>query len=137
MLMVVWYGVAMKYKHFNNNPLKKNAGDCVIRAISNALGKSWNDIYIGLCVKGYAMADMPNSNAVWGEYLLEHGFHRYIIPNTCPNCYTVADFAADNTVGRYIVATGTHAICVKNGVVYDSWNSTNEVPIYYFAEVDR
>lgn len=125
----------MKYKYFNNNPLGKNAGDCVIRAISNALNKPWGTIYIDLCVKGYSMGDMPNSNSVWSEYLIEHGFKRNIIPNKCPNCYTVADFATDNNVGRYVVATGTHAICVKDGIIYDSWDSTNEVPIYYFAEV--
>ena len=122
------------YEYYNTNPLGKNVGDCVIRALSKALNMSWQDVYIDLCVQGLYMADLPSSNAVWGAYLQDKGFKRYIIPNICPNCYTIADFATDNNVGCYIVATGTHVVCVDNGVIFDSWQSENEVPIYYFTK---
>ena len=122
------------FEYYNENPLNKNVGDCVIRAISKALNQSWEDTYIDLCVQGLSMGDMPSSNTVWGAYLQDNGFKRYIIPNTCPNCYTIYDFAADNNVGCYIVATRTHVVCVDNGVIFDSWRSENEVPIYYFTK---
>lgn len=120
--------------YYNPNPAGRNVGDCVIRAISKALNLTWEQAYIELCIQGYAMNDLPNSNPVWGAYLQSKGFKRYIIPNDCPNCYTIADFARDNNTGLYIVATGSHVVTVDNGSVYDSWNSLSEFPTYFFKE---
>lgn len=77
----------MSYINFNPNPDRKLVGDCVIRAISKAMNQSWEDTYMGIMLQGFAMHDMPSSNDVWGRYLFEHGFRRYIIPDTCPDCY--------------------------------------------------
>lgn len=118
--------------YYNPNPLNKNVGDCVIRALTKALQKQWSEVYAELCVYGLYMADMPSSNAVWGAYLIDNGFNRYILPNDCPDCYTIGNFAAEHLDGIYVVATGTHTVTVENGNIYDSWHSENEVPIYYF-----
>lgn len=80
------------------------------------------------------MKDMPSSNAVWGAYLKSLGFKRYIIPNECPDCYTVSDFAKEHSSGVYILATGTHVVTVKDGDYYDTWDSGKEIPIYYFVK---
>lgn len=56
------------FVYYNPNPAEKEVGDCVIRAIAKALNKGWEEAYIELCLKGYEMRDMPNSNAVWGAY---------------------------------------------------------------------
>ena len=80
------------------------------------------------------MGDLPNSNATWGAYLINKGYKRHVIPDTCPTCYTVAQFAADHPTGTYIVATGTHAVCVKDGNIYDTWDSSQEIPTYYFSK---
>ena len=76
---------------------------------------------------------MPSADAVWGAVLREHGFRRYAIPNSCPNCYTAGDFAADHPDGVFILAFGGHVATCKNGQIWDSWDSTNEVPIYYYG----
>lgn len=78
------------------------------------------------------MGDMPSSNSVWGAYLYRHGFRRDIILNSCPDCYTVIDFCMDHPYGLYILATGTHVVAVENGNYYDSWDSGDEIPIYYW-----
>lgn len=75
---------------------------------------------------------MPSSNNVWGTYLTEKGFRRFSIPNTCPNCYTIKDFCRDNSIGTYIIGTGSHAVAVIDGDYYDTWDSGDEVPIYFF-----
>ena len=80
------------------------------------------------------MYDMPSSNEVWGTYLHEHGFKRYVIPDTCPDCYTVNQFCADNPDLKGILATGTHVIAVDSGDFFDTWNSGEEVPIYYWRK---
>lgn len=118
----------------NNNPDKALVGDCTIRAISKAIGKPWDDTYIYLAVQGFKMKDMPSSNRVWGEFLYNNGFRRFIIPDSCPNCYTIKDFCEDHKDGKYVLATGTHVVCVADGNYYDSWDSGDEIPIYYWRK---
>lgn len=118
----------------NNNPDKALVGDCTVRAISKAIGKPWDDTYIYLAVQGFKMKDMPSSNRVWGEFLYNNGFRRFIIPDSCPNCYTIKDFCEDHKDGKYILATGTHVVCVVDGNYYDSWDSGDEIPIYYWRK---
>lgn len=109
-------------------------GDCVIRAVSKSLNQDWEDTYLDIVMQGFKMHDMPSSNDVWGTYLLEHGFKRYVIPDTCPYCYTVNEFVRDNPDLTGILATGTHVIAVGDGNYYDTWDSGNEVPIYYWRK---
>lgn len=117
---------------YNCNPLGKKVGDCTVRAISCAMERDWDSTFIELMVKALELADMPSSNSVWGAYLHCKGFDRYVIPNECPDCYTIEDFCADYPQGVYVVATGSHAVCVKNGDYYDTWDSGSEVPAYYW-----
>lgn len=116
----------------NPNPKNKLVGDCVIRAISILLDKPWLKTYDDIVDFGRSMYDMPSSNEVWTEYLYANNFTRKIIPDSCPMCYTVRDFCEDHKRGEYLLATGTHVITVINGDYYDTWDSGNEVPIYYF-----
>ena len=121
------------YNYFNNNPDGIHIGDCVVRAISAALGQPWERTYIGLCIEGFMFHDMPSSNAVWDAYLRSQGFKRYPLPD-CPACYTVAAFAAEHPSGEYVVATGSHAVFVKDGSVYDTWDSSGEIAAYYYSK---
>ena len=120
------------YEYYNPNPYGKRVGDCVIRAISKVLNQSWEDTYIQLCLIGYTMGDLPSSNIVWHKYLKDKGFTRNVIPNECPDCYTIADFCEEYPQGTYVLGTGTHAVCVIDGILYDTWDSSQEVPIFYW-----
>lgn len=117
---------------YNANPLNKNAGDCVIRAISKATHKKWDDIYLALSAKGFDLKDWGNSNAVWDAYLRENRFTRRAIPDTCPDCYTIRDFARDYPNGTYIVATGSHVVAVVDGIYFDTYDSGSMPAIYYY-----
>lgn len=123
--------------YYNPNPSGKNVGDCVVRAVSKATGKPWEDTYISLCVQGLIDSDLPSANAVWGNYLRRLGFQRYIVPDTCPDCYTVAQFAAENPVGTYILALSGHVVCVEDGTIFDSWDSSNEVVLYFWVKENQ
>ena len=118
----------------NPNSYGSYVGDCVIRAISIAENKSWYDTYMGIALQGLSMCDMPSSNKVWGEYLKSKGYHRYIVPNDCPECYTIRDFCSEHFMGRYILGTGSHVVAVIDGDYYDTWDSGDESPIYYWTK---
>lgn len=124
----------MAFEYYNPNPSRNLVGDCVIRAISKLTGKSWDDVYLGIAMQGFTDKDMPSSNAVWDSYLKNHGYMKFVIPNTCPDCYTVQDFAADHPTGRFLLATGSHVICVIDGTWFDTWDSAMETVIYFYTK---
>ena len=124
----------MSYRYFNPNPDGKKVGDCVIRAIGFLTGQDWTETYLGITLQGLEMFDMPSSNAVWAEYLKRRGYRRYIIPDSCPNCYTVEEFCRDNPQGTFLLATGNHVVAVKDGDYFDAWDSGNETPIYFWRK---
>jgi hypothetical protein len=127
----------MPYKYYNPNPRHNNSvGDCTIRAVSKALNIPWETAYIDLVMQGYEIGDMPSSNAVLNSYLRSKRFRRNVVSNLCPDCYTFGDFAKEHPKGTYIVCTGTHVACIKDEILYDSWNSSDEAVIFYYERED-
>lgn len=124
----------MAFVYYNPNPSGKRVGDCVIRGIAKVTGQDWEQVYIDVCAQGFKCHDMPAANTVWGEYLKRQGFIRKILPDICPNCYTVKDFCENSPKGTYLLATGTHVVAVIDGDYYDAWDSGNEIPVYYFVK---
>ena len=124
----------MRYRYYNPNKKNLTAGDCVIRMLTVITEKSWDDCYRLVCDRGFEMGDMPSSNYVWMSLLYDLGYKRYIIPNSCPNCYTIKNFCEDNPEGIYVVGTGSHVVAVKDGWYFDSWNSGQEIPLFYFKK---
>ena len=116
----------------NPNPLGKQTGDCVVRAIAIATGQSWRETFRELCKIGEIECDMPSSNFVWGTYLKRKGARQFLLPESCPACITVRAFSERYPEGIYVIGTGDHAVCVMDGNWYDSWNSENEVPTYFW-----
>lgn len=122
----------MAYVYYNPNKNGNDTGDCVIRAISKTLNQSWSDTYWDLCHHGFMMGDWGDNNKVWDSYLRSRGFKRRVIPNTCPDCYTVKDFCIDYPYGAYVLSTGNHTVSIKDGNYYDSWDSGSLNPIFYY-----
>lgn len=116
------------YIHANPNPNGMYVEDCVIRAIAIATDRSWDDIFIHICLQAYIMKNMPSVNKVWGTYLTSIGFSSYPVLDRCPECNTVRDFCRDNPFGTFILATGSHVIAVIDGDYYDAWDSGDELP---------
>lgn len=127
----------MPWKMYNPNPAGRHVGDCTVRAISKAVGSDWEQIYIALALQGYLLNDMPSANHVWGAYLKSQGWRRHLIPDTCPDCYTVEDFCKDHPNGTYLLAISGHVVTVKDGCYWDTWDSGKEIPIYYWQKEDE
>ena len=126
----------MAYIEFNPNPVGRRVGDCSVRAVARALNMGWEAAFIALTVNGLSMGDMPSSDSVWGATLRQNGFYREAIPNTCPDCYTVSDFCMDHPEGTYVLGMGGHVATVVDGDLYDSWDSSKEIPqfVWYRKE---
>ena len=122
------------WRMYNPNPVGRMVGDCAVRAVSAALDIDWEQAYAMIARNGFLMGDMPSSNAVCGAVLREHGFSRYSVPNACPDCYTAADFARDHPRGVYVLGFGTHVATLKDGLLLDSWDSSREIPQYYWTK---
>ena len=116
----------------NPNPLGKQTSDCVVRAIAIATNQSWKTVYRDLCDLGEIECEMPNSNYLWGLYLDRMGFEQFLLPESCPVCITVRAFCEKFPEGIYVIGTGSHAVAVIYGDAYDSWNSLEESPSYFW-----
>lgn len=122
------------WTYYNPNPDGGHVNDCSVRAVAKAMNKTWEEAYAAITLYGYIIRDMPSANRAWGEYLKRNGYKRHFLPNTCPDCYTVKDFCRDNPIGTYVIATDGHVVTAVDGDYYDTWDSGNTIPIYFWAK---
>lgn len=131
----------MKFEKTNPNP-KKLTGDCVIRAISLALGQDWETTYKDLCELGYNNYLMPNDKKNFAEYLKSKNCTKMAMPKK-PNGrkYKVSEFADKFTTddetfknnNGYIVQICNHLTYIKQGTLYDTWNCGNKCVLNYWV----
>lgn len=118
---------------YQPNPVRTDGvGDCSVRAVSKALGITWEQAYARLTLNGFLMGDVMNANYVIGSVLRTNGFKRKSIPDECPECFTVKDFCNQYQVGIYVVFSQDNVATVINGDLYDSWDSSNNIPQFYW-----
>lgn len=125
------------FVEYNPNPMARKVGDCSVRAVAKALDTDWETAYAKIAKNGFLMADMPSSDSVWGAVLRANGFKRAAVPDTCPFCYTAEMFAEEHPEGTYVLCFGGHVATVKDGDLFDSWDSSNEIPQYYFYKEEE
>ena len=122
---------------YNANPVANRVEDCAIRAVAVALDISWEYAFDLIAKNAKEMGNVMHSNAVFGSVLRQHGFKRFIVPNSCPDCYSLIDFCMDNPEGVYVVGLDSHVVAVIDGNYIDTWDSGNEIPIYYWKEMEN
>lgn len=121
--------------NWNPNPLGLKVGDCTIRAVCAVTGLDWYTVHRQQCALSREMGDMPSADRVWWELLKRYGFKRYQMIDHCPDCYTVEDFAKDHPQGVYVLGPHEHAVAVIDGDWWDSWDSGQTIPTYFFRRV--
>lgn len=117
---------------YNANPVGNRVRDCAQRAISAALDVDWDTASDMIYEMAKGMGTTTDDDNAWGAVLRRSGFYRAIIPNTCPECYTMADFCRDHPRGVFVVKMPEHVATVIDGKLYDTWDSSEEIPIYYW-----
>ena len=123
----------MSWIRWNPNKYHLNVGDCTVRAICAVTNGTWDDVHRSLCDLAREMGDMPSADRVWWTFLEQIGFLRQKLIDMCPECYTVRDFCRDHPGGIYVLGPKEHVVAVIDGDYYDSWDSGNTVPTYYFT----
>lgn len=123
-----------QFYSFNPNPRGRNVGDCAVRAVAKTLDMGWYEAFAELTIEGLNQCDLPSANSVWGAVLRKHGFERAVIPAECPDCYTVSDFLREYPHGRYVIALNGHVVAVEDGKLYDTWNSLDQTPLYFWRD---
>lgn len=122
------------WREYNPNPCGRRVEDCAIRAVSKALDWDWEKTYATVCAYGLGMCDLPHSNSVWGAVLRENHFVRKNLPDTCPDCYTADEFSKDHPTGTYVLGFHRHTACMKDGIIYDAFDPSNETVLYYWVK---
>ena len=101
------------YKFYNANSKGNFVNDCVVRAISVAEGKSWDETYEELSSiaqrEGIILDDV--------EFVENYLDKRY--PRQCHTAKTVGEFAGEFTEGIYLVTMEGHITVVIDGTVID------------------
>ena len=123
----------MGWKYYNPNPRGKRVGDCSTRALAKAVGgDDWYTAFAAQVAESAIRCDETDADDVWGAVLRRHGWHRYVVPDTLDG-YTVRDFCRDHPTGVYVLCPHQHVVCVVDGDWYDTWDSADTVPIYYWV----
>lgn len=111
----------MSYRFYNANVKGMFVNDCVIRAISLAECKTWNETYEELSdiaqEKGIILDDV---NFV--EPLLDSRYRRVCYKNKL-----VGDFIDDHPIGTYLITMNGHITCCIDGILYDTFDCRNRV----------
>lgn len=114
------------FKLYNANPKGKFTGDCVIRAVCTALEKPYEETYrelLELCLQtGYSIASKEN----YSKYLELQGWTKKKQPRKRDNTkYTGEEFCKFYKGTCVANIGGNHVVCIKDGKVYDTWDSTD------------
>jgi len=108
----------MRFKKENVNPLKKNTGDCVIRAITKATNRDWIKVLDDLFIIARKIFSVPNWHDTYYKYLEEFEMKTCVAVKGKAR-KKVQDFMG----GTYILKTANHLTCVIDGVNYDTWDN--------------
>ena len=129
------------FHFFNANPKGRITGDCTFRAVSTALGQSWEETVMDMarfsCKTGYSINDKKGIE----RYLASKGWIRMPQPKKTDNTkYTGKEFCREISsnvlyLGKSVIADigGHHIVCIKemDGLhgthkVWDTWDSTDK-----------
>jgi hypothetical protein len=127
---VSFFYAFLMWKYYSNNPCGRTVGDCSVRAISVALGLTWEEAFLKLATAAYGMCDMPSSNAVIWAVLRQNDFISYRLPDDRVGSFTVREFCDANPSGTFVLFTSGHVVTAVDGDYWDSWDSGNEAILY-------
>lgn len=111
----------MAYKFYNANAKGRFVNDCVIRSISVAENKTWDETYMELSEvaqrHGILLDDV---NFV--EPILDS---RYV--RECYDDTYVGEFIATHPIGTFLITMNGHITCSIDGTIYDTFDCRDRI----------
>ena len=110
----------MNFVYYNANPLNRKVNDCTVRAISTALGMSWDKTYDFLSAYAKEKAIMMDDVGYIDEFL-EENFEKLC---GCKNKVkvTIEQFVDSHPYGTFLITMSGHITCCIDGCIYDTFN---------------
>ena len=126
------------FHFYNANPHNRLTSDCVVRALSTALGMDYNKVVMELaeihCKTGFESTDKKTID----KFLSKHGWIKCKQPRKADGTkYTGKEFCMAKSktyhpndipeVYEPVIAKigGHHVVAIVDNKVYDTWNSTD------------
>lgn len=137
------------FRFHNQNPKNKFVSDCVVRALSTALGRDWDTVLTELTEIAIKTKAMPNEKATYKEYLKAQGYtmqkqpkkengKKYTSKEFCeqlqddPWPFTGKEGHAHTPIIAHIGVH--HIVAIVEGQVWDTWNCTGKCVGNYFTK---
>lgn len=127
------------FEYKNVNPKGNRCDDCVIRTLSEAMNKSWDDVFNDLIEYSKKYKLMSNDTKIYSKYLKDNGWiktkqlrkwdnKKYTGIELCKELQDGHEFHLDT--GHIINYNNTiichighgHITTIKNGKIIDSWD---------------
>lgn len=116
------------YIYYNRNPNQDIDIDCVVRAISLALGLDYYQTEDMLFNVGYCF-ECEELEVGCYSYLLERVFKLKVYDAEKRTVREIVEEHPDNIL---LIRIEGHLTCAISGVVFDTWNCTNEIADRYW-----
>ena len=107
-------------KYYSVKYRSQLVGDCSIRAIAHGTGLDYKKVYTDLFKLAMENGCMPNSKQNYEGYLFSMGWKKNSPMKNGSNKKLRLHSYEDQ--GTYIILTRRHLPCIKDGVLYDSWD---------------
>ena len=114
------------FKYYNANPKGRITCDCVARAICTALNKPYKYILMEMIELSIETGYEYTDGKLIDKYLNSKGWTKNKQPRKSDNTKFTGEEFAKLFKGTCVANIGGHhMVCIKDGKVHDTWNSTD------------
>ena len=121
------YPKTRTFHYYNANPHNKLGGDCAIRAIATAIGRTWEQTVREMTEIGIKYGYVCNDKNTITKYLSSKKWIKHPQPRKSNNNkFTGKEFClANKSISCIANIGGHHIVAIVNGQVNDIWDSTD------------
>ena len=126
----------------NVNPKNKFGSDCVVRAIAEATGQSWETTIREMTELGIKKGLVLNDASLYPLYLKEKGFSEIKEPRKHDNTKMSVKEWLGSRDGwlwhsyKVVANVGSHhVVAIMNNKVIDTWDSTNQTMHKFWVKI--
>lgn len=128
----------IKYVEKNVNPKNKKTTDCVVRALTEATGKPYADVYMELVQLSLKTGYFINEKRLEDKFLEQNGFIKHKQPKKLDNTkYTIGELdklVSGLSTKKVIVRCAHHLACISGGALVDTWDCRYKTINNYYTK---